>query len=78
MQTYSLSAAVPWRRAAAYLCAIVCTPCVLSAQLTTANGKLQVAACDRELYDHVTAVTTNHSSRMIISPAPPLGILNAL
>lgn len=43
-------------------------PYMLPTQLRAANRKLLIASCDRKLSDHVTAVTANHGSHMIIQP----------
>lgn len=56
-------AAGPWCQATAYLRAIAPIVCVPT-QLPASNGKLPIAACDRKLSDHVTAMTANHSVYM--------------
>lgn len=43
-------------------------PCTLLGQLTAANRKLLIAACDYRLSDHVTV---NHSGPVIMNPTPP-------
>lgn len=54
------------------------TLCMLLAQLLVANGELPISICDRELSDHVTAVTANNGSHMIRNPASPPGNRNLL